>query len=662
MPRNRVNTKVETVDILLEASPEPAPEPAPAPPPAQPKAAPAKATHELVDLLVKSGVVTDAQRRYALRVHAKLAGDQTVLRVLKDLGIVTSERVRHVLAEHRNAIRLGTLLVELGHLKPKALDAALEIQRTAPERKRLGDILVGNRFIDETSLTHVLSDQLALPLADLVATPADRRLVQMAGPRWCLQQRVVPVGGETENDVTLVMADPTDQATIDTASQLLRCKVKTAIASPRAILDALAAAEQTLQRRAADLVPNDSTVVTLVSTMISEALGLQASDIHVEPLANVLRVRMRIDGVLVHWRDVDKALLPAVLGRLKVLARADLAEKRRHQDGRILYEDPETDVVTDIRCSFFVTLHGEKVVMRLLNRRAELRDIHEIGMPPRVLERFLQDALELPSGIILVTGPTGSGKTTTLYGCVQQLNNSESAIVTAEDPVEYVVDGIAQCSINPQINLTYEETLRHMVRQDPDVIVLGEIRDKFSAETAIQAALTGHKVLTTFHTEDTIGGLLRLMNMDIESFLISSTVVSVLAQRLIRRVCRHCGEPHSPDAHELQRLGLRAADVAGAAFRAGRGCERCRFTGYSGRVGVFELLVLNEPVKDAILTRRTSYEIRRLSIETSGLVTLLEDGLVKAAAGETTLTEVIRNLPRLGRPRPLAELKRLMGL
>jgi type IV pilus assembly protein PilB len=657
-----VNAKVEWVDILLEPSSDaPAPSAAPQPMTAAHPSAPPPPSSDLADLLVAEGVISVQQREYALRVQRKLAGAQPTLRVLKDLGMVTPDQVRQTVMRNRHKVRLGTLLVELGYLKPNALEAALAVQSRNTERKRLGEILVAHRFIDEQTLTNVLSDQLGLPLADFAAAPVDRRLLQLASPKWCGQHRVAPIAG-ADGDVVLVMADPTDAPLLDAARQVFRCKVTPAIASPRAIVEALAAAEQTMQRRAVEVVHNDSTVVALVATMIAEALAQQASDIHVEPLAGVLRVRMRVDGVLVHWRDIEKSLMPAVLGRLKVLARADLAEKRRHQDGRILFEDPDTGVATDIRCSFYVTLHGEKVVMRLLNRRAELRDIHEIGMPPRVLERFLQDALELPSGIILVTGPTGSGKTTTLYGCVAHLNDEQSSIVTAEDPVEYVVDGIAQCSINPQINLTYEETLRHMVRQDPDVIVLGEIRDRFSAETAIQAALTGHKVLTTFHTEDTIGGLLRLMNMDIESFLISSTVVSVLAQRLVRRVCRHCGEPHTPDPQELQRLGLRAADLAGAAFRMGRGCEHCRFTGYAGRVGVFELLVLNEPVKDAILNRRTSYEIRRLSIETSGLVTLLEDGLVKAAAGATSLAEVIRHLPRLGRPRPLAELRRLMGL
>jgi type IV pilus assembly protein PilB len=261
----------------------------------------------------------------------------------------------------------------------------------------------------------------------------------------------------------------------------------------------------------------------------------------------------------------------------------------------------------------------------------------------------------------MITGPTGSGKTTTLYSCINYLNDEGTSIITAEDPVEYLLDGIAQCSINPKINVTFEETLRHIVRQDPDIIVLGEIRDRFSAETAIQAALTGHKVLTTFHTEDSIGGLLRLLNMNIEAFLISSTVVCVIAQRLMRRLCPHCAQPYVPTPLDLRRLGVGADVLKGASFKLGRGCPNCRFTGYRGRVSAFELLILNEPVKDAILNRKTSYDIRRISLETSGLVTLVEDGLVKAARGETSLQEVLRNLPRLHKARPLQELRRLTG-
>ena len=300
-------------------------------------------------------------------------------------------------------------------------------------------------------------------------------------------------------------------------------------------------------------------------------------------------------------------------------------------------------------------------MLRLLNRHGQLRKIEDIGISGRMLQRFLEEALELPSGVLLFSGPTGSGKTTTVYSCLNHIINPQMSIITAEEPVEYVIDGISQCSINPKIGLTYEETLRHILRQDPDVIVIGEIRDNFSAEVAVQAALTGHKVLTTFHTEDSVGGLIRLLNMNIEAFMISSTVVSIMSQRLLRKVCPLCNEPYSATSRELQRIGYMPRDIAGVQFLKGRGCTSCQHTGYRGRVGIFELLIMDEFVRDAVLERRPGKELRQISIESSGLVTLLEDGIIKAAEGMTTLDELLRSLPRLQTPRPMAELRRLVG-
>ena len=315
----------------------------------------------------------------------------------------------------------------------------------------------------------------------------------------------------------------------------------------------------------------------------------------------------------------------------------------------------------DLRVSIFVTVHGEKIVLRLLNRKNELLQVEDVGMSPRVLDRFISEALDCPSGVVLVTGPTGSGKTTTIYSCINHLNNPETSIITAEEPVEYVIDGISQCSINPTINMTFDETLRHIVRQDPDVIVIGEIRDEYSASVAVQAALTGHKVLTTFHTEDSIGGLVRLLNMDIDAFLISSTVVCVLAQRLMRKICPNCAALYQPTPKEYLAMGYAPKDLEGATFKTGRGCPLCDETGYRRRIAIFEMLVLNESVRDAILARKTSHQIRQISIESTGLVTLFEDGISKAAEGITTIEECIRCLPRLHKPRPLAEINHLLG-
>jgi len=400
--------------------------------------------------------------------------------------------------------------------------------------------------------------------------------------------------------------------------------------------------------------------VEIVDAIILAAIEQDASDIHIEPMHDRIRVRFREDGVLAHHKDFPLDIVPSLTSRLKIMCNADIAERRRHQGGRILFEHKSGEL--DLRVSFYVTVHGEKIVLRLLNRQNQLFDLKELGMSRRMLDRFKEDAIDLPSGVVIVTGPTGSGKTTTIYSSINYLNDPQNSIITAEEPVEYVIPGISQCSIDPKINLTFDETLRHIVRQDPDIVVIGEIRDSFSAGVAVQAALTGHKVLTTFHTEDSIGGLVRLLNMDIDAFLISSTVVCVVAQRLLRRVCKSCAMPYQLTPVELRRLHYGPEDVVGVEFRKGRGCPDCRYSGYKGRVAIFELLILEEPVRDAILARKTSHQIRSISIESTGLVTLLEDGIVKAATGITTVEEVLRCLPRLHRPRPLAELRHLLGV
>jgi type IV pilus assembly protein PilB len=478
-------------------------------------------------------------------------------------------------------------------------------------------------------------------------------------PAQCEQHSFIPV--RRLNDAVVVAClDPNNQDTRKIAEHLLNQKVVLAISSQFALRTALHKFKASTNPRAAIQATNDDTaVMRLVDETLQAAITMKASDIHFEPLSDKLRIRFRYDSVLWLFKDVASDLAPSLIARLKILSKANISERRRHQDGKIEYSDPGSGQMIDIRCSFYISVHGEKACLRLLNRRTELLNIEEIGMAPAVLERFKYEALEVPTGVVMITGPTGSGKTTTLYSCVDYLNDDETSIITAEEPVEYVIDGITQCSLNPKIDMTFAETLRHMVRQDPDVIVLGEIRDRESAEAAIQAALTGHKVLTTFHTEDTIGGLLRLMNMNIETFLISSTVVSVLAQRLLRRVCPSCAQPYRPSPLQMQRAGLRGEDLRHATFMQGAGCETCKYTGYYGRISVFELLVLDEKVKEAILTHRASYDIRRISIESSGLITLLEDGLEKASRGITSVAEVLRMLPRTDKPRSLLEIRRL---
>lgn len=612
-------------------------------------------------ILVEQGVISEEQHAYACRIQAKLGQSRSLVQVLKELGYLDDERLRQALRSKQRALPLGSLLVELGYLKPRELEAALKMQQE-PENagKRLGEILVDKHFIQERQLIAVLADQLGFRYEEPNFQEIERTLLARIAPDWCRQHRALPLRRE-EGKVVVAFQDPLNAQAHQEAERAFESEVIPAIVTHRALESAIQAFENSRRAQKKSGVEGEAVAVRLVNELVLNALEAGVSDIHIEPLRHGLRVRWRQDGVLHVARELDPNLLAPIASRLKVLCKADITEKRRHQGGGFVFEDPRSGATCDVRVSFFVTVFGEKIVLRLLAGKAELLDIREIGLAPKVLDRFVQEALDIPSGVILITGPTGSGKTTTLYACVQYLNDPEHSILSAEEPVEYVIDGIGQCSINPRINLTFEETLRHMVRQDPDVIVLGEVRDRFSAETAIQAALTGHKVLTTFHTEDSIGGLLRLMNMEIETFLISSTVVSVLAQRLLRRVCPHCAEPHRPSPNELQRLLLRQTDLIGAEFRQGKGCAQCHYTGYRGRLSVHELLVLNEPVKEAILGKKTSSEIRRISVETSGLVTLLEDGLAKAAQGLTTTHEILRCLPRLGKPRPIREILRLTG-
>lgn len=614
---------------------------------------------EIASLLVKAGHLTDDQLTYARRVKGKLLTPKTLVSVMLDLGLFSREQLRSTLQKSILSVKLGALLVELGYLKPTELQAALGIQRECDNGKLLGEILVEQRFIEEYTLAEALAFQLGLPYLDIDISAIDRELLSRVPPQWISKHNFVPIRVE-DGKVLVAIADPLNADARKIAEKLFGAGTTFAISTLKGIRETIRILKRGINQ--ADATATDEHTVTgIVNSIFEEAMKEGASDIHIEPLKGKLRVRFRRDGILILYKDFPRELAMPLSTRIKVMAEADIAERRRHQDGRICYESAKSGRILDMRVSFYITIYGEKIVLRLLNKKGELLELREIGMPERMLERFLDDALDPPSGVLIITGPTGSGKTSTLYSCIQHLNNLDSSIVTVEEPVEYIIEGIAQCSVNSKIGVTFDESLRHIVRQDPDIIVLGEIRDNFSAETAIQAALTGHKVLTTFHTEDAVGGLLRLMNMNIEPFLISSTVVCVLAQRLLRRLCSGCAVPVPPTPVELRRIGYSNEELRGAEFRLGSGCAQCRYSGYRGRIGVFEMLLLNEMVKDAILSKKTSYEIRRISTETTGMVTLLESGLAKAAQGVVSLQDCVRLLPRIGRPRPIAEIRRLLG-
>ena len=614
----------------------------------------------IAGVLVDAGVLTAEQLALASRIHKKVAASRTLSSVLIELKLVTEAQIRTALRSGKVEAPLGEVLVELGRLEPHELQLALAQQREHPQTP-IEDILVDNHFVNAADVVVAQADLLNLTPVHADTMAFEVALLKRAPISTYKANAFVPVRRDGERTL-VVFADPANKQHLELARKHFGADLIVGIGARKSVMAAIGRAEKDLLASVAVAPPtvDGGGAVALVNGVLDAALANRVSDIHFEPGRERLRIRFRQDGVMVLHDDVPNDKATAMIGRIKVMAGADIAERRRHQDGRIQHETSRGTV--DIRVSIYATIHGEKVVMRLLNNRDTLLTIRDIGMAPRMLEALQRDALDAPSGVVMVTGPTGSGKTTTLYAAVNYLNDANTSIITAEDPVEYMIDGISQCSINPKINVSYAETLKHIVRQDPDVIVIGEIRDQFSAEVAINAALTGHKVLTTFHTEDSIGGLIRLLNMNIEAFLISSTVVSVVAQRLVRRVCPHCAEQHVLTPNELARLGYQPAEAAGLTFARGTGCPACRHIGYKGRVAVFEVLVLNETVRDALLSRKTAYEIRRVCVEASGLVTLIEDGIVKAAAGLTSFEELIRQLPRLSRPRPVSELHRLLGV
>lgn len=379
-------------------------------------------------------------------------------------------------------------------------------------------------------------------------------------------------------------------------------------------------------------------VIKLVNLMIYQAAKSRASDIHIEPYEKELKIRFRIDGVLHNTLSPPKRYQSAIISRVKIMSNMNIAEKRLPQDGRIKIKMPDREI--DLRVSTIPIVHGERVVMRLLDRGAMFYGLEEMGFSPDKLERFSR-LIALPYGIILVTGPTGSGKSTTLYGALSRINTEDRNILTIEDPVEYRIPGIGQIHVKPKINLTFASGLRHILRQDPDVIMVGEIRDLETAEIAIQASLTGHLVFSTLHTNDAAGAITRLIDMGVEPFLVSSSVIAIMAQRLVRVICPKCRERYVPPPETLRALGLSPADLPDGTVSRGKGCDHCMGTGYRGRSGIFELLVIDDEIRQLVLDRISSNVIKKTALG-KGMLTLRGDGAQKVAKGITTIEEVLR--------------------
>ncbi|MCC6591403.1 MAG: type II secretion system ATPase GspE [Bryobacterales bacterium] len=542
-------------------------------------------------------------------------------------------------------MRLGEMLMARGLVTADELQQALELQKERGDK--IGRILVDLGFVAHREVLNALSEQLGLRLVSLEGPPPATPETERLSARFLRQFRCVPAGFD-DSSLVLAMGDPLDFETIAAVRHVTGLKVQPVLASEQEILDTVERhygessrsdgmfAEEAAAEGNEDLehlrdMASEAPVIRLVNAMIGSAVEKRASDIHIEPFEKEFRVRYRIDGVLQQQEAPPRELKAAIISRVKLMAKLNIAERRLPQDGRIKIRTLGREV--DLRVSTLPTLYGESVVMRILDRSAgeQFYDLRKLGFTPHMLER-MEYFTQLPHGIFLVTGPTGSGKSTTLYSALKRINLTDRKIITIEDPVEYQMDGINQIHVNPQIGLTFAAGLRHIVRQDPDVIMVGEIRDRETADIAIRAALTGHLVFSTLHTNDAPSAITRLTDMGVENYLITSSVVAVLAQRLVRVICPNCRQP---DGDRINPWG----DVI-ETFR-GTGCDQCYGSGYRGRMGIFELMQLNEEIRKQIMNNDDA-SVLALSAKKNGMNTLREDGWDKVGKGITTIEEVMR--------------------
>jgi general secretion pathway protein E len=550
--------------------------------------------------------------------------------------------------------QIGELLVEAGKLTPTQLERATRLQRETGDR--LGTLLVQLGFLAERDLASALSSSLNLRLAEPGQYQSLPECIDRLPLEFLKRSQVLPVA-EHEDHVEVVMADPEDHYALQALELALGKRVQPVVGVSAEIQNTLQKLKGEEEDSLADMtdemdgdanlddiehlrdMASEAPVIRMVNQLISRALEMRASDIHIEPFEDNLTVRYRVDGVLREMDAPPAASAAAVISRIKVMSNLNIAERRLPQDGRIKVRVEGREV--DMRISTIPTMHGESVVMRLLDQGGVALEFETLGFLDDNLKRF-QKLLARPHGIILVTGPTGSGKTTTLYAALQSLNTPEKKILTVEDPVEYQLEGINQIQVRPSIDLTFANALRSILRQDPDVIMIGEMRDTETASIAVQSALTGHKVLSTLHTNDAPSSVTRLLDMHVQDYLLTSTVDGILAQRLVRRLCPHCREAYTPEPEWVREVGL--DEVSGQAqptlYRA-KGCEHCEQSGYWGRITILELLVMTEKVRRAVLEQSDAETIRNAAIQ-DGMRPMREDGLRKALLGLTTVEEVER--------------------
>ncbi|HHT9136142.1 MAG TPA: GspE/PulE family protein [Candidatus Wunengus sp. YC60] len=555
-------------------------------------------------------------------------------------------------------------LLNKGIINKGQLEKAKDIQ--LKERIRIEDALVKLDYITYSEIIQFYSSQYDLPVIDLDKTDIKPEITSLIPVYLVKKHHFLPVS-KNNGVITIAVSSPPDLGFMDNLRFMFNADFKCVLATPENIKKAInkyyelepyesvdtllkeltvrespvtgVEIEQVEKARdEAQSVEDEGPVIQLVSLIINKAIVSRASDIHVEPLSNRLRVRYRVDGVCQEADVLPKQLQDSIISRIKILSNIDISEKRRPQDGRIGLNYHGKDL--DVRVSCLPSIYGESVVMRLLEKSTILMNLKYLGFYENDYNRF-QSIIKKPNGILLITGPTGSGKTTTLYAAINELNKGDTKIITAEDPVEYTLRGINQCEVNDKIGFTFPAILRTMLRQDPNIILVGEIRDTETADTAIAAALTGHLVLSTLHTNDAPSAITRLIDMGIKPFLIATSMQGIMAQRLVRTICSDCKETVKYTPEQLMEMGFEIDALKDFTFYKGKGCKKCNNVGYYGRIGIYELLVMNDTLRDMTYRMAATDDIRKAA-KTFGMTSLKEDGLRKAKDGKTTLDEVFR--------------------
>jgi type IV pilus assembly protein PilB len=551
------------------------------------------------------------------------------------------------------------ILLKRQTLSPDQLSEARNLAKQTGSK--IPDALIKLGYATAQEVMSAVAEFHGLQFIDLSEVTIPQAVIELVPESVARENYVLPMS-QDNGALKIIMSDPSDFDTVQKLQFILNKDIQPVLAPREQIIEAInrhygqsetESVDSMLQEftdtaidfneaaasaaAAAGADDSDAPVVKLVNLMIQEAISLRASDIHVEPFADRVRVRYRIDGVLVERDSPPRRLLAPLTSRIKIMASIDIAEKRRPQDGRIKLNAGGKHF--DLRVSVLPTVHGQSVVMRILDRGNIQIGIRDLGFGENDYKRF-QNIIKRPNGIFLVTGPTGSGKTTTLYGALNELNRPDRKIITAEDPVEYYLPGVNQVEVKHQIGLDFARIIRAMLRQAPNIILVGEIRDHETAEIAVQASLTGHLVFSTLHTNDAPSAITRLTDIGVPPFLIASSVIAIMAQRLVRVICPKCKEPDEPDSAELRASGLTPDQIASAKFARGRGCNHCYHTGYRGRLGIFEMLRMTSGLREMTFNRTPTQEIRRQA-RLMGMRTLLEDGLEKSLKGITTLEEVL---------------------